>query len=40
MDAILIHRLGQDPLWAEVADWDGPRVTSIPGVLEELERLN
>jgi putative hydrolase of the HAD superfamily len=38
LDAILIHRVGQDPLWAEVADWDGPRVTSIPEVLEVLER--
>ena len=38
MDAILIHRVGRDPLWAEVAEWDGPRVTSIPEVLEVLER--
>ncbi|HZQ16700.1 MAG TPA: HAD-IA family hydrolase [Gaiellaceae bacterium] len=37
MDAILIHRAGRDPLWAEVSDWDGPRVTSIPQVLEVLE---
>jgi len=40
MDAILIHRAGQDPLWAEVVDWDGPRVTSIPEVLEVLEVLS
>lgn len=39
MEAILIHRPGQDPLWSEVLDWDGPRVTSIPGVLEVLEVL-
>jgi putative hydrolase of the HAD superfamily len=38
MDAILIHPLGRDPLWPEVAEWDGPRVTSIPEVLEVLER--
>lgn len=34
MEAILIHRPGEDPLWPEVREWDGPRVTSIPGVLE------
>lgn len=34
MEAILIHRVGEDPLWPEVLDWDGPRVTSIPGVLD------
>jgi putative hydrolase of the HAD superfamily len=38
MGAILIHRLGEDPLWPEVLEWDGPRVTSIPGVLEVLDR--
>jgi putative hydrolase of the HAD superfamily len=38
MQAILIHRPGQDPLWPEVRAWDGPRVTSIPEVLEVLER--
>ncbi len=36
MQAILIHRAGQDPLWPEVREWDGPRVTSIPQVLEVL----
>ena len=35
MDAILIHREGEDPLWGLDA-WDGPRVTSIPGVLDVL----
>jgi HAD superfamily hydrolase (TIGR01509 family) len=37
MEAILIHRPGEDPLWPEVLEWDGPRVTSIPGVLEVVE---
>jgi putative hydrolase of the HAD superfamily len=36
MDAILIHRVGEDPPWPEVREWDGPRVTSIPGVLDLL----
>ena len=36
MDAILIHREGEEPLWGLDA-WDGPRVTSIPGVLDVLE---
>lgn len=38
MEAILIHPPGEQPLWPEVAAWDGPRVTSIPEVLEVLER--
>jgi putative hydrolase of the HAD superfamily len=38
MDAILIHRAGEDPFWPELADWDGPRVTSIPEVLEVIAR--
>ena len=37
MRAILIHRPGEDPLWPEVREWDGPRVTSIPEVLEVVE---
>jgi putative hydrolase of the HAD superfamily len=37
MDAILIHRPGRDPYWPELHDWDGPRIDSIPGVLELLE---
>ena len=37
MEAILIHRPGEDPLWPEVREWNGPRVTSIPGVLEVVE---
>jgi len=35
MDAILIHREGETPLWG-LDGWDGPRVTSIPGVLDVL----
>ena len=38
MDAILIHRPGEDPFWPELAEWDGPRVTSIPEVLEVIAR--
>jgi putative hydrolase of the HAD superfamily len=34
MDAILIHRPGEDPFWPELADWDGPRISSIPEVLD------
>jgi putative hydrolase of the HAD superfamily len=37
MKAILIHRPGEDPPWPELADWDGPRVTSIPQVVEALD---
>jgi putative hydrolase of the HAD superfamily len=37
MRALLIHRPGELPLWPEVQTWDGPRVTSIPEVLEVLE---
>jgi putative hydrolase of the HAD superfamily len=33
---ILIHKPGEDPVWPEVRTWDGPRVTSIPEVLEHL----
>jgi len=35
---ILIHKPGEDPVWPEVRTWDGFRVTSIPEVLEVLER--
>jgi putative hydrolase of the HAD superfamily len=38
MQPILIHKAGADPLWPEVQAWDGLRVTSIPEVLEVLER--
>jgi putative hydrolase of the HAD superfamily len=36
MQAILIHRPDEDPLWPEVQAWGGLRVTSIPGVLDVL----
>jgi len=35
---VLIHKAGEDPVWPEVRTWDGLRVTSIPEVLEVLER--
>ena len=35
---ILIHKEGEDPVWREARTWDGLRVTSIPEVLEVLER--
>ncbi len=38
MEAILIHAPGGEPFWPEVRTWDGPRVTSIPEVLEVIER--
>jgi putative hydrolase of the HAD superfamily len=38
MEAVLIHAPGRDPVWPEVRTWDGPRITSIPEVLEVLER--
>ena len=40
MEAILIHRPGEDPPWAEVREWDGPRVTSIPEVLDVLQQVS
>lgn len=36
MQAILIHRPGEGPLWPELREWDGPRITAIPEVLEVL----
>jgi putative hydrolase of the HAD superfamily len=36
MEAILIHTPGEEPFWPQLRDWDGPRVTSIPQVLEVL----
>ena len=38
MRAIPIHKEGEGPLWDEVRNWSGPRVTSIPEVLEVLEQ--
>jgi putative hydrolase of the HAD superfamily len=37
MQAILIHRPGEEPLWPELRAWDGQRITAIPEVLEVLE---
>ena len=34
MRAILIHRPGEEPPWAEARDWPGPRITAITEVLE------
>ena len=36
MEAILIHAPGEEPFWPEARVWDGPRVTSIPEVLEVI----
>jgi len=37
MRAVLIHREGEEPLWEEVRDWTGPRITAIPQVLSLLD---
>jgi putative hydrolase of the HAD superfamily len=34
MTPLLVQREGAQPVWAEVHDWSGPRVTAIPQVLE------
>jgi putative hydrolase of the HAD superfamily len=34
MRAVLIHRAGQEPIWEEARAFEGPRITSIPEVLE------
>jgi putative hydrolase of the HAD superfamily len=34
MTSVLVHREGEEPPWPELRDWQGPRVTSIPQVLE------
>jgi len=36
MQAVLIHKPGLDPLWPELREWDGPRITTIPEVLDVL----
>ena len=36
MRPVLIHRAGEDPFWDGLRDWDGDRITTIPGVLELL----
>jgi putative hydrolase of the HAD superfamily len=35
--AVLIHRPNEDPPWPEVRDWQGPRITAVPGVLSLLD---
>jgi len=37
MRAVLIHREGEEPMWDEVRDWRGPRITAIPQVLSVLD---
>lgn len=37
MRAVLIHRAGHEPIWDELREWNGPRITSIPGLLELLD---
>jgi putative hydrolase of the HAD superfamily len=34
MCPVLIHRPGEEPLWDEVRGWAGPRITSVPEVLD------
>jgi putative hydrolase of the HAD superfamily len=36
MQAVLVHRPGEEPPWDEVRDWQGPRITAIPQVLSVL----
>lgn len=36
--AVLIHRPGEDPPWPEVAEWEGPRITAVPQILELVRR--
>jgi putative hydrolase of the HAD superfamily len=36
MKAVLIHRPGEDPPWEEARTFTGPRITSIPAVLDLL----
>ena len=36
MRAVLVHRRGEEPAWPEVRDWPGPRITTIPEVLQHL----
>ena len=36
MEAMLSHRPGKEPPWAEVRDWAGQRITAIPEVLAQL----
>jgi hypothetical protein len=34
MTPVLIHPPGERPRWEGLEDWSGPRVTSIPQVLD------
>ena len=34
MRAVLIHRPAEEPQWDGLRDWPGPRITSIPEILE------
>ena len=34
MTPVLIHADGRDPIWEELHDWDGPRITALPQLLE------
>ena len=36
MEAVLVHRPGEEPPWNEVRDWQGPRITGIAEVLSLL----
>jgi putative hydrolase of the HAD superfamily len=36
MTPVLIHEVGQDPVWDGLRDWRGARITSIPQVLDLL----
>jgi putative hydrolase of the HAD superfamily len=38
LQAVLVHRVGEDPPWPEAVAWAGPRITSIPQILELVER--
>jgi putative hydrolase of the HAD superfamily len=37
MTPVLVHRPGEDPAWEGLREWAGPRITSIPQVLELVE---
>jgi putative hydrolase of the HAD superfamily len=34
MTSVLVHRDGEEPVWPELRDWPGPRITRIPQVLD------
>jgi len=34
MEAVLIHRPGEEPPWPELRDWDGPRIDALPQILD------